>query len=212
MKLEKNNLYIDKYCWRCRAFNPKYDIRINLRAESFYEGMRIPLNGLYYLIYNCFINQYTINRSYNEMEKFTNLMKMQKVSKKLIITIYRKLRKKIKDFYHDIWSNTMLGSEPDDSGKSRIEIDENKIIGNANTVIWMFGLIDRVDKQARVYCIMNDRTKNTLLNIIKNNVYTTGPFCDEDFKTRIYSDCFSSYQTSDFQALGFKLNKVNHSI
>ena len=83
MKLEKNNLYIDKYCWRCRAFNPKYDIRINLRAESFYEGMRIPLNGLYYLIYNCFINQYTINRSYNEMEKFTNLMKMQKVSKKL---------------------------------------------------------------------------------------------------------------------------------
>ena len=130
----------------------------------------------------------------------------------MIITIYRKLRKKIKDFYHDIWSNTMLGSEPDDSGKSRIEIDENKIIGNANTVIWMFGLIDRVDKQARVYCVMNDRTKNTLLNIIKNNVYTPGPFCDEDFKTRIYSDCFSSYQTSDFQALGFKLNKVNHSI
>lgn len=67
---------------------------------------------------------------------------MQKVSKNLIITIYRKLRKKIKDFYHDIWSNTMLGSEPEDSGNSLIEIDKSKIIGNANTVIWMFGLID----------------------------------------------------------------------
>ena len=98
MKLEKNNLYIDKYCWRCRAFNPKYDIRINLRAESFYEGMRIPLNGLYYLINNCFINQYTINRSYNEMEKFTNLMKMQKVSKKLDYYDISEIKKKNKRF------------------------------------------------------------------------------------------------------------------
>ena len=135
MKLEKSNLYIDNYCWRCRSSNPKHDIRINIRAGSFYEGMRIPLNGLYYLINNCFINQYTINRSYHEMEKFTNLMKIQKVSKKLIITIYHKLRKKIKNYYHGTWSNSMLGCEPDDSGKSRIEIEESKIIGNANTVI-----------------------------------------------------------------------------
>ena len=70
----------------------------------------------------------------------------------------------------------MLGSEPDDSDTSRIEIDESKIIGNANTVIWIFGLIDRVDKQARVYCVMNDRTKNTLLNIVKNNIYTPVQF------------------------------------
>ena len=63
MKLEKSNLYIDNYCWRCRSSNPKHDIRINIRAGSFYEGMKIPLNGLYYLINNCFINQYTINCS-----------------------------------------------------------------------------------------------------------------------------------------------------
>ena len=122
------------------------------------------------------------------MEIFTNLMKMQKVSKKLIITIYRILQKKIKNYYHGTWSNSMLGCEPDDSGKSRIEIDESKIIGNANTVIWMFGLIDRVDKEARVYCVMDDRTRDTLLNLVKNNVYTTDPNNDEDFKTRIYSN------------------------
>ena len=146
------------------------------------------------------------------MEKFTNLMKMQKVSKKLITTIYPKLQKKIKDYYHGIWSNSMVGCEPDDSGKSRIELDKSKIIGNTNIVIWMFGLIDRVDKEARVYCVMNDRTRDTLLNSVKNNVYTTGPNTDEDFKTGIYSDCFSSYQASDFSALGFKLNKLNHSV
>ena len=105
----------------------------------------------------------------------------------------------------------MFGCEPDDSGKSCIEIDENKIVGNANTVIWIFDLIDRVDKKARVYCVMNGRTRDTLLNLVKNNVYTTIPNTNEDFKTRIYSNCLSSYQASDFAALCFKLNKVNHS-
>ena len=47
MKLEKSNLCIDNYYWRCRPPNPKHDIR----------------NGLYYLFNNCFINQYTINHS-----------------------------------------------------------------------------------------------------------------------------------------------------
>ena len=42
-------------------------------------------------------------------------------------------------------------------GKARIEIDESKLIGNAYNVIWMFGLIDRADKQARVYWVINDR-------------------------------------------------------
>ena len=64
----------------------------------------------------------------------------------------------------------MLRCESDDSGKSGIEIDESKIIGNVNTVIWIFGLIDKVDKEDRIYCIMNDRTRDTLLNLLKNNV------------------------------------------
>ena len=59
---------------------------------------------------------------------------------------------------------------------------------------------------------MKDRTRDTLLNIVKNNVYTPWPNEDDNFKTRIYSDCLSSYQSSDFGALGYKLNKVNHSI
>lgn len=63
-----------------------------------------------------------------------------------------------------------LGLEPSEDGKALIEIDESKIIGNANSVIWMFGLIDRSDKQARVYCFMNDRICNRLLDIIKKYI------------------------------------------
>ena len=63
-----------------------------------------------------------------------------------------------------------LGLEPTEDGKAPTETDESKIIGNANSVIWMFGLIDRSDKQARVYCFMNDRICNRLLDIIKKYI------------------------------------------
>ena len=97
--------------------------------------------------------------------------------------------------------------EPAENGKSRIEIDESKIIGNDTTILWIFGLIDRADKQARIYCVMNERTSNNLLGIVKKNVFTLDAIEDDDFKTRIYSDCFQSYQTSDFYESGFILKK-----
>ena len=59
---------------------------------------------------------------------------------------------------------------------------------------------------------MNNRTSNNLLPIVKENVFTLAPDEDDDFKTRIYSDCFKSYQVSDFYELGFILNKVKHNI
>ena len=66
--------------------------------------------------------------------------------------------------------------------------------------------IDRADKQARICCVMNDRTSNNLL-VIKKKVFTLDTVEDDDFKTRIYSDCFQSYQTSDFYESGFILKK-----
>ena len=36
----------------------------------------------------------------------------------------------------------------------------------------MFGMIDRADKEARVFCVMNNRKKENLLPIIKENIYT----------------------------------------
>ena len=35
---------------------------------------------------------------------------------------------------------------------------------------------------------------------------------EESIKTRIYSDCYSSYQVNDFKDMGYLLKRVNHSI
>ena len=74
----------------------------------------------------------------------------------------------------------------------------------------MFGLIDRYNKDARVFCVMSNRTKEKLLPIVRDNVYTND--MNDETKTRIYSDSFATYQEEDFENLGYKLNKVNHSV
>jgi hypothetical protein len=85
----------------------------------------------------------------------------------------------------------------------------------------MFGLIDRNTKEVRIRCVLKDRTKQKLLPIVKQYVYT----CDgededgdinmdedESIQNRIFSDCFRSYQPNDFKNLGYILKRVNHSI
>ena len=85
----------------------------------------------------------------------------------------------------------------------------------------MFGLIDSNTKNARIRCILSDRTKNNLLSIEKSQV-NTNDYKDEDediiiedntnIRTRIFSDCFQSYQPIDFSNLWYILKAVNHSI
>ena len=56
----------------------------------------------------------------------------------------------------------------------------------------MFAIIDRSDKDARIFCNMNDRIAANLLPIIEKNVHTINDDNDEDnnniysLKTRIY--------------------------
>ena len=118
-----------------------------------------------------------------------------------------------------------MGMEPSTGGKSRIEIDESKVITNDNITRWMFGLVDRGNYDIRIFFVNDNRTRKTLLPIIKNNVYSyyneiynnrdpapNNHNLDYVFPTRIYSDSFSSYQEVDFNSLGFKLYRINHSV
>ena len=52
-------------------------------------------------------------------------------------------------------------TETTDKGVSHIEIHESKLIGNSDKIIWMFGMIDRFDKEAQIYCVMEDRNQET---------------------------------------------------
>ena len=76
-----------------------------------------------------------------------------------------------------------------------------------------FFIIDISDKKARIFCVMNDRTKQNLLPLIKNNVNTIAPIDgNNEYTTRVYSDCFSSYQERDFTEMNFILHIVKHSV
>ena len=55
MKLEKNNIYLDKFCWHSRSPNPMHDIKLNLRKNSIYEEIKSPISVLYYLTFIWFI-------------------------------------------------------------------------------------------------------------------------------------------------------------
>ena len=84
----------------------------------------------------------------------------------------------------------------------------------------MFGIIDRSNKNCRVFCVMDNRSRESLLPIIKNNVATVMDIKEiryesqEDIhkycmSTRIYSDCWAAYQPNDFKEYGFLLHRVN---
>ena len=83
----------------------------------------------------------------------------------------------------------------------------------------MFGIYDRGTSEVRIFFVDNNRTKETLLPIIQKNVYTyynsienNADPNDEIYPTRIFSDYFQTYQINDFNNLGYKLYKVNHSV
>ena len=82
------------------------------------------------------------------------------------------LRRAIKIKMHKEWSKNYLGIEPSEGGVPRIEIDESKILRNENRIYWMFGMICKASKKCRIYCVLNNRTRDTLLPILKANVST----------------------------------------
>ena len=63
----------------------------------------------------------------------------------------------------------MLGEEIGEEGLSSIKIDDSEIIVQ-NTIFWMFVFIERTTKNARVFYVLTDRTKLSLLPIVKQNV------------------------------------------
>ena len=84
-----------------------------------------------------------------------------------IIKLYQLLRNLIKKYYHYKWDNSLLGIEPTEGGISRIEIDESEIIRKNHKILCMFGLIDRANKEACIFCEIDNRRKENILPIIK---------------------------------------------
>jgi len=59
-----------------------------------------------------------------------------------------------------------MGNNLSKSGCPVFEIDESEITGNNEIIYWMFGIIDLLIKECRIYSILNDKTANNLKKII----------------------------------------------
>jgi hypothetical protein len=113
------------------------------------------------------------------------------------------------------WSSNLMATEPYINGKSQVEIDESKVINIDHQTRWMFGIYDRGNYDIRIFYVNNNRTRDTLLSLIINNVYTYARRIrnnrDEDNNilpaTRVFSDYFSSYQESDFDMDLYTISK-----
>ena len=110
-----------------------------------------------------------------------------------------------------------MGNNLTESGFPIFEIDESEIIGNSEVIYWMFGIIDRISKESRVFCVLNNRSSDNLLKLIKDNIAThenQNMDLEEEYleNARIYYDCFASYQPNRFRENGYFLKRVNHSV
>ena len=118
---------------------------------------------------------------------------------------------------HNLWEKNIMGNNLTESGFPIFEIDESEIIGNSEVIYWMFGIIDRISKESRVFCVLNNRSSDNLLKLIKDNIAThenQNMDLEEEYleNARIYSDCFASYQPNRFRENGYILKRVNHSV
>lgn len=223
MKIIKDKSFLDNICFRCRKSTPKHDYKLSIRTGSFIENIRMNLVTIYFLLFDCFIINLISNKAAIEYNKLNEELKIGNVSIQNIQKFFRIVRNKIKVNTHKEWKQKLLGDEPSTGGVLRIEIDKSKIIGNANTVYYMFGMIDRADKNCRVFCVKDNRSRESLLPIITKNISTVMDIKDNNYNsveeihnkclsTRIYSDCWGAYQYSDFKNLGYLFHRVNHSI
>ena len=128
--------------------------------------------------------------------------------------IFHNTKRKIEEEMHKYWYNNLLGEEISKEGYATIEIDELEIIGNNETIYWMLGFIDRQTKDARIYCVLNNRTKESLLPTIKDNILTINinKWLLMVKTNKIQHQNLCVFQVDGFAEMGLILKGVNHSV
>ena len=216
MNMCKKGDAIDRLVWRCHKRKPAHDIKINIRKDSIFEAFQIKIPILYFLLFFCFSENVGINKAYEKCKNFCDQLGETAVTPASITKFFSLVRDKIRIKMHKIWEKELLGIEINpEFGYPAVEIDESKIISSGEEIYWMFGAIDRNTKDARIWCVLKDRTKDRLLPFVKKYINTDRADQEDEIhsiRTRVFSDSFSSYQVSDFSNLGFILKRINHSV
>ena len=79
-----------------------HDIKKNIRDNSVFELVNIPLPIIYFLIFYCFTEKFSIEKSFIEINDNKNLFEGQICIKNAINKLFSLLREKIKNNVHKI--------------------------------------------------------------------------------------------------------------
>ena len=116
MKLENNKNYMDEKIWRCRSKQLIHDEKVNIRKNSVIENINIPLPIIYFIIKCCFIEKYSLDKSFIEINEKKNLFGNKTCTKASIGKLYSLLREKIKNTMHNLWRNNKMGNNISSEG------------------------------------------------------------------------------------------------
>lgn len=87
MKFEKNSHYINDYVFRYRSNLSKHDIKLNICKNSIFENIKIEINTMYYLIYKCFLENKSLDDSYDTIHYFCSILGNPLPTKNAIVRI-----------------------------------------------------------------------------------------------------------------------------
>lgn len=98
--------------------------------EVFFHKLRI----LYFIIFNNFTKNISVNAIFRNCKEFCKDLKLETISRTYNGKIFNIIRHKIMENTHSYQNNNYVGMEPGVDGKTRIGIDESKLITFDNNV------------------------------------------------------------------------------
>ena len=92
MSLENNKNYLDEKVWRCRSKILVHEKKKNIRENSLFEEVNIPLPILYFLTFYCFKEKLSIEKAFIEINDNKNLFGGKTCSIKGITKVFSIIR------------------------------------------------------------------------------------------------------------------------
>ena len=193
-KFYPDSYYTEGFSWRCSTKGCRR--KISPKFGSWFENSNLSVETILKLTY-MWCREYSNKLASIECG----------ISEKSVVDWFNFCRDVCIDLLD---SDLAIGSASDVIGGEGItvEIDESKFgkrkyhRGKHVDGVWVFGGVERGHKENCFFFVVEDRSADTLIPIIRNHIRPN---------THIVSDCWAAYSQIENQGLGYKHSTVNHS-